>query len=624
MAARRPLAATAWLATAGRPGALIRARPPCARAASTAAITRRADDYSRWYLDVIAAADLTDAGPVKGSVILKPNGYAIWEAIRADLDARIRASGAVNAYFPLLLPTSFFAKEAAHVAGFAKECAVVTHHRLRVVPPADGDGSGGAADGTGRPVALEPDPTAQLGEPLVIRPTSETVIWDAFSRWVKSYRDLPLVLNQWANVVRWEMRTRPFLRTSEFLWQEGHTAHATQGDARARATQMLAVYRDVCEQLLALPVVTGPKSPSERFAGADDTFTCEAVMPNGWALQSATSHFLGTNFARAFNVQFTDAAGARQPVWATSWGASTRLVGGAIMAHSDDAGLVLPPAVAPVQVVVLAVVGGAGKDAGVRAALAAGAARVRDALAAAGLRVAVDDDGDTPPGARFAAWEQRGVPVRVEIGPRDLDAGVAVLRDRLRGPRASVKVAYGGGDGSGSGNGELVAAVRASLASVHERLYAAAKARLAANTFPVTDYGELRAHAAAAAAAAPSSADGGDEASLPPSRLPAPHSGGKKKGGVPALPPPPSGATAAGGAADAAAAFVAPWRVFLAPWADDAGAEEAVKAETRYTIRCFPFDEQRRLTDAPADSPWRRCFYSGRPATHVAMFARAF
>jgi prolyl-tRNA synthetase len=374
-------------------------------------VTARAHDYSQWYADVIAGGDLVDSSPVKGCLILKPRGFAIWERIQGELDARIRAAGAVNAYFPLLLPLSHLSREAQHVEGFAKECAVVTHHRLRAVPP------DARKPGAGPGVQLEPDPDAALPEPLVIRPTSETIIWSSLARWVHSHRDLPVLLNQWANVVRWEMRTRPFLRTSEFLWQEGHTAHATEAEARAYARRILHdVYRDVCEGVLAMPVVPGVKTPSERFAGADDTLCLEAMMQNGWALQAATSHFLGQNFARAFDVQFETAAGTREHVWATSWGASTRLVGGLIMSHSDDTGLVLPPRVAPVQVVVLPIVfKSAGADA--RAQVLATASALADQLAAAGVRVKLDAaDVDMPPGARFFEWERRVSVSHVRIG----------------------------------------------------------------------------------------------------------------------------------------------------------------------------------------------------------------
>jgi prolyl-tRNA synthetase len=296
-------------------------------------ICSASEDFSQWYSDVIRQADMVDSSPVKGCMVIKPWGMAVWDGLKEALDKKIKRSGAENAYFPLLIPRSFLSKEAEHVDGFAKECAVVTHHRLK------GDENG-----------LIPDPDAELDEPLIIRPTSETIIWHMFQKWISSHRDLPLKINQWANVVRWEMRTRPFLRSSEFLWQEGHTAHATSEEAIATAEEMLDVYADVVENVLAVPVVKGKKSAIERFAGADETYTIEALMPNGWALQSGTSHFLGQNFARAFDVYYQTKEAKRDLVWATSWGVSTRLLGALVMTHSDDAGLVLPPAIAPVQV----------------------------------------------------------------------------------------------------------------------------------------------------------------------------------------------------------------------------------------------------------------------------------
>ena len=296
-------------------------------------ICSASEDFSQWYSDVIRQADMVDSSPVKGCMVIKPWGMAVWDGLKDALDKKIKKSGAQNAYFPLLIPRSFLSKEAEHVDGFAKECAVVTHHRLK-----------GGEDG------LIPDPDAELDEPLIIRPTSETIIWHMFQKWISSHRDLPLKINQWANVVRWEMRTRPFLRSSEFLWQEGHTAHATSDEAIATAEEMLDVYADVVENVLAVPVVKGKKSAIERFAGADETYTIEALMPNGWALQSGTSHFLGQNFARAFDVYYQTKEAKRDLVWATSWGVSTRLLGALVMTHSDDAGLVLPPAIAPVQV----------------------------------------------------------------------------------------------------------------------------------------------------------------------------------------------------------------------------------------------------------------------------------
>lgn len=298
-------------------------------------ITPRGEDYSAWYSDVISAADMADQSPVRGCMVIKPWGMGIWDLLRAEIDERIRDSGCQNAYFPLFIPKSFLAKEAEHVDGFAKECAVVTHHRLCI-----------SEDGKD----LIPDPSAKLDEPLIVRPTSETVIWNMFGKWINSHRDLPLKINQWANVVRWELRTRPFLRSTEFLWQEGHTAHASAIDAVKTAVDMLDMYASVCEDMLAMPTVKGQKSPSERFAGADDTYTIEALMQNGWALQSGTSHFLGQNFAKAFDVFFQTDKGDRELVWATSWGVSTRLIGALVMTHSDDKGLVLPPPIAPSQV----------------------------------------------------------------------------------------------------------------------------------------------------------------------------------------------------------------------------------------------------------------------------------
>jgi prolyl-tRNA synthetase len=301
-------------------------------------ITARSVDYSRWYQDLIRVTGLAETSPVRGCMVIKPWGMALWDAVRTDLDRRIQEHGAENAYFPLLIPKSFLSKEAEHVDGFAKECAVVTHHRLTAAP----DGSG-----------LIADPEAELEDPLIIRPTSETMIWYMFRKWINSYRDLPLKVNQWANVMRWELRTRPFLRTSEFLWQEGHTAHATAEGAIEDARTMMENYAKLCEELLAMPVVRGVKSPSERFAGAEETYTIEALMQNGWALQSGTSHFLGQSFGKAFEVTFQDQQGKQQDVWGTSWGVSTRLLGALIMTHSDDAGLVLPPRMAPIQVVII-------------------------------------------------------------------------------------------------------------------------------------------------------------------------------------------------------------------------------------------------------------------------------
>jgi prolyl-tRNA synthetase len=383
-------------------------------------ITPRAKDYSAWYLDVIDQGDLLDDTPVRGCKVLKPHGYAIWENIQKDLDARFKATGHVNAYFPLFIPLSFMSREAQHVEGFAKECAVVTHHRLRSV----------TRNGV---TTVEPDPEAKLEEPLIIRPTSETIIWHHYARWIDSWRDLPILINQWANVVRWEMRTRPFLRTAEFLWQEGHTAHATSEEAVAEARNMLDVYADFCRETLAIPTIKGEKSARERFAGADETLCIEALMQDGWALQAGTSHFLGQNFAKAFDVTFQSQAGVRDYVWATSWGVSTRLIGGMIMTHSDDEGLVIPPKVAPIQVVIVPVY----KEHEKAAVLAAADRLFADLRAR--FRVKVDDRDNIRPGSKYFEWERKGVPLRLEIGPRDVANGQAFAAPRLQLPSQEKK-----------------------------------------------------------------------------------------------------------------------------------------------------------------------------------------
>lgn len=382
-------------------------------------ITTREDDYSAWYLDVIRHGDLLDDSPVRGCKVLKPHGYGIWERIQRELDDRFKATGHVNAYFPLFIPMSFLSKEAEHVEGFAKECALVTHHRLRSVEE----------DGV---AAVEPDPASKLEEPLVVRPTSETMIWHMYGRWISSYRDLPILINQWANVVRWEMKTRPFLRTAEFLWQEGHTAHETETEAVDEALQMLDVYAEFARNVLAVPVVKGRKSVRERFAGAVETYTIEAMMQNGWALQSGTSHFLGQNFAKAFDVTYQDKEGKQSHVWATSWGVSTRLIGAVIMTHSDDEGLVLPPAIAPIQVVIIPVYKAKDRDVVMEAV---------DALNASlrgSFRVKVDDRDNMRPGAKYFEWERKGVPLRLEIGPRDVKKGQAFAKKRTGGGKFGV------------------------------------------------------------------------------------------------------------------------------------------------------------------------------------------
>ncbi len=385
-------------------------------------ITPRAEDYSKWYLDIVQAGELMDYSPVRGCMVIRPNGYGLWEAIRADLDRRFKETGHENAYFPLLIPRSFLAKEAEHVEGFAKECAIVTHYRLRTVEK----------DGV---QSVEPDPASRLEEEFIIRPTSETVIWHMYGRWIDSWRDLPILINQWANVMRWEMRTRPFLRTAEFLWQEGHTAHATSDEAVAEARQMLDVYRDFCEEILAMPVIQGVKTASERFPGAVDTYAIEAMMQNGWALQAGTSHFLGQNFAKAFDVTFQNQEGERDHVWATSWGVSTRLIGGLVMTHSDDVGLVLPPKVAPLPIVIVPIY----RKGGEKDAVMAHADKVARIVKDLGFRAKVDDRENMKPGAKYFEWERKGVPLRLEVGPRDVDKdGVMTVRrdNRAKEPMA--------------------------------------------------------------------------------------------------------------------------------------------------------------------------------------------
>lgn len=364
-------------------------------------ITPREKDYSQWYNDLIIKGGLADYSAVRGCMVIKPHGFALWENMRDELDRKFKATGHQNAYFPLFIPKSFLSREAEHVEGFAKECAVVTHYRLKNDPS------------TGK---LEVDPEAKLEEELIIRPTSETIIWDTYKSWIQSYRDLPVLVNQWANVVRWEMRTRLFLRTAEFLWQEGHTAHATADEAIQEARQMLEVYADFAENFMALPVIRGVKSPAERFAGAVDTYCIEALMQDGKALQAGTSHFLGQNFAKAFEVQFLNKENQLEYVWATSWGVSTRLIGALVMAHSDDEGLVLPPKLAPVQVVIIPIY--KGKDQ--TATIDKQAENILQQLRKQGISAIYDNDDNSRPGWKFAEYEKKGFPVRIVLGERDL------------------------------------------------------------------------------------------------------------------------------------------------------------------------------------------------------------
>ena len=382
-------------------------------------VTKRSENYSQWYDDLVVKADLAERSAVRGCMVIKPYGYAIWEKMQQVLDRKFKETGHQNAYFPLFIPKSFLSREAEHVEGFAKECAVVTHHRLMKDP-----------NGTGVVV----DPSAKLEEELIVRPTSETIIWNTYKGWITSWRDLPILCNQWANVVRWEMRTRLFLRTAEFLWQEGHTAHATREEAEQEAQKMVNVYADFARNTMALPVVVGHKSPNERFAGALDTLTIEAMMQDGKALQAGTSHFLGQNFAKAFNVQFTNKEGNQEYVWATSWGVSTRLMGALIMAHGDDNGLVLPPELAPIQVVMVPIF----KTDEEHNAILQRMSEIKAELEKAGVSVKIDDRDTLRPGFKFAEWELKGVPVRIAMGPRDLAGGTLEIARRDTLEKSSV------------------------------------------------------------------------------------------------------------------------------------------------------------------------------------------
>lgn len=377
-------------------------------------LTKRAEDYSKWYNELVVKADLAENSGVRGCMVIKPYGYAIWEKMQAELDRMFKETGHQNAYFPLFIPKSYFSKEASHVDGFAKECAVVTHYRLKT-----------SEDGK----TIEVDPDAKLEEELIVRPTSETIIWDTYRKWIQSYRDLPLLINQWANVVRWEMRTRLFLRTSEFLWQEGHTAHATKSEAIAEAEQMMNVYADFAENFMAIPVIKGVKTANERFAGAEETYCIEALMQDGKALQAGTSHFLGQNFAKAFDVKFANQEGKQDYVWATSWGVSTRLMGALVMTHSDDNGLVLPPNLAPIQVVIVPIHKGDEQLAEISEEVKQLVAQLKKL----NISVKYDDRTTHKPGWKFNEYELKGVPVRVAIGPNDLANGTfeVARRDTL-------------------------------------------------------------------------------------------------------------------------------------------------------------------------------------------------
>ena len=424
-------------------------------------ITSKEKDYSQWYNDLVIKGGLADYSAVRGCMVIKPYGYAIWEKMKDALDKMFKDTGHVNAYFPLFIPKSFLSKEAAHVEGFAKECAVVTHYRLKNDP-------------NGKGVIV--DPEAKLEEELIVRPTSETIIWNSYKNWIQSYRDLPLLINQWANVVRWEMRTRLFLRTAEFLWQEGHTAHSTKEEAIAEAEQMLKVYADFAENWLALPVIQGRKSANERFAGAEDTLCIEAMMQDGQALQAGTSHFLGQNFAKAFDVQFLNKEGKQEYVWATSWGVSTRLIGALIMAHSDDAGLVLPPKLAPLQVVIVPIY----KSDEDLAKISEKVEPVMKAFKAKGISVKFDTDDTKRPGFKFAEYELKGVPVRLALGMRDLENGtVEVAR---RDTKEKTSQAFDG----------IVDSIETLLNDIQQNIYNKAKIFREQNTHTVNTWDEFK------------------------------------------------------------------------------------------------------------------------------------
>jgi prolyl-tRNA synthetase len=422
------------------------------------AITPREEDYSKWYLDIVKKAGLADNSAVRGCMVIKPLGFAIWENLRDDLDRRFKETGHVNAYFPLFIPKSFLSREAKHVEGFAKECAVVTHHRLMNNP--DGEG-------------VVVDPSSKLEEELIVRPTSETIIWDTYKNWIQSYRDLPLLINQWANVVRWEMRTRPFLRTAEFLWQEGHTAHATREEAEQEASMIHDLYASFCEEMMAVPVIKGAKTANERFAGAVETYTIEALMQDGKALQAGTSHFLGQNFAKAFDVKFLNKENKEELVWATSWGVTTRLVGALVMVHSDDDGLVIPPRIAPTQVVIVPIP----KP---NEQLDEVSEQLMTELKARGVRVKYDDDTTKRPGFKFAQHEMEGTPIRLGIGMRDLEKGVIEVARRDTKEKSSVPM-----EG-------VVDHVVALLEEIQENLLSKAKAMRDDHITQVDSYEEMK------------------------------------------------------------------------------------------------------------------------------------
>ena len=424
-------------------------------------VTPKSEDYAHWYTDVITKAEMADYGPVKGTMVIRPYGFGLWENIKEAFDRRFKETGHVNAYFPLFIPKSFLSREADHVEGFAKECAVVTHSRLKT-----------AEDGSGVIV----DPKSKLEEEIIVRPTSETIIWSMYKKWINSYRDLPILINQWANVVRWEMRTRLFLRTSEFLWQEGHTAHATENEAREETLQILDIYKEILEKILAIPVLTGLKSESEKFAGAVDTYCIEAMMGDKRALQAGTSHYLGQNFARAFDVKFQNENNQEELVYATSWGVSTRLIGALIMVHGDDKGLRLPPRVAPVQIVIIPIIKNDDDLDKINNFLEPFINGMREKK----IRYHLDDRSKISPGFKFNEWEMKGVPIRVEVGPRDMLAGTLLCARRDTGEKQSYNI-----NSASSALYEL-------LDNIQNNMYEEAFQFREDNTYSARDYDEFK------------------------------------------------------------------------------------------------------------------------------------
>ena len=487
-------------------------------------LTSRAENYSQWYNDLVLKADLAENSAVRGCMVIKPYGYAIWEKMQAILDKMFKDTGHYNAYFPLFIPKSFFSKEASHVEGFAKECAVVTHYRLKNDP-------------NGKGVIVDSD--AKLEEELIVRPTSETIIWHTYKGWIQSYRDLPILCNQWANVVRWEMRTRLFLRTAEFLWQEGHTAHATSDEAIEETRKMLDVYAEFAEKTMAMPVLKGVKTPNERFAGAIDTYCIEALMQDGKALQAGTSHFLGQNFAKAFDVTFTNKEGKSDYVWASSWGVSTRLMGALIMSHSDDNGLVLPPALAPNQVVIIPIY----KKDEELALIKSKALELKDELNKLNISVKIDDRDTHKPGWKFAEYELKGVPVRIAIGSRDLENQTVEISRRDTLEKFSLP------------QEGLATKVKSLLDDIQQNIYNKAFNHRKENTRTADSYDEFKTIL--------------DE-----------------KGGF-----------------------------ILAHWDGTAETEEAIKNETKATIRCIPLDQKTEIGN---------CIYSGKESKGRVVFARSY